>query len=101
SDYFVSNDPPRNLVQCSLNGLRHQLPPRDESVFESGPMKTYPGSEGISINVEYFRPELERMLCLRRTLSTAIVPKLSSLRCSRKLAISSLFRPDRTRAIVM
>ncbi len=35
---------------------------------------------GISSRVEYFGPELERMLCLSRILSTVIVPKLSSVR---------------------
>src|SRR5437870_13717569 len=61
----------------------------------------YGDCEGTSSKVEYFGPELERMLCLSRTLSTVNEPKLSSFRCWRKLAISSLFLPDRTRAIVM
>src|SRR5207245_7383096 len=90
-----------NLVQDRLDRGRHQGTASEQLVFETGLVIAYRDWAGISSKVEYFGPELERMLCLSRTLSTVNEPKLSSFRCWRKLAISSLFLPDRTRAIVM
>src|SRR2546426_5111301 len=90
-----------NLVQDRLDRSWHQGTPSEQLVFETGLVIAYRDWAGISSKVEYFGPELERMLCLSRTLSTVNEPKLSSFRCWRKLAISSLFLPDRTRAIVM
>src|SRR2546430_16936257 len=55
----------------------------------------------ISNRVEYLGPDGGRRLCLSLTCSALNDPKLSSARGPRKEAISSLFLPDRARAIVM